>query len=189
MSILNQTVCCLGYNFLCPDGSSAFPVDLNCTIQIHRKQIGGQDDEWTVIALGLGIERPRRIVGQFLDTSVNPHQLKIRIKADRGAEFPCPVCGRMCKTHDFQEKQWRHLNFFQHHCYIMSPCFQDKVSGPWGKDGESSVGKEGHQVHHSAEGIGIDETSSGKGHRYVTVFIDLDRKERPVLFVTERALS
>jgi len=44
-------------------------------------------------------------------------------------------------------------------------------------------------VHHSAEGIGIDETSSGKGHRYVTVFIDLDRKERPVLFITERALS
>lgn len=29
MSILNQTVCCLGYNFLYPDGSSAFPVDLN----------------------------------------------------------------------------------------------------------------------------------------------------------------
>ena len=34
-------------------------------------------------------------------------------------------------------------------------------------------------------GIGIDETSSGKWHRYVTVFIDPDRKERPVLFVTE----
>ena len=38
MSILNQTVCCLGYNFLYPDGSSAFPVDLNCTIQIHGKR-------------------------------------------------------------------------------------------------------------------------------------------------------
>lgn len=33
-------------------------------------------------------------------------------------------------------------------------------------------------------GIGIDETSSGKWHQYVTVFIDLDRKERPVLFAT-----
>lgn len=34
------------------------------------------------------------------------------------------------------------------------------------------------------DGIGIDETSSGKWHRYVTVSIDLDREERPVLFAT-----
>ena len=34
-------------------------------------------------------------------------------------------------------------------------------------------------------GIGVDETSSGKWHKYVTIFIDLDRRERPVLFVTE----
>lgn len=37
----------------------------------------------------------------------------------------------------------------------------------------------------SITGIGIDETSSGKWHQYVTVFIDLDREDRPVLFVTE----
>ena len=27
-------------------------------------------------------------------------------------------CGKACKAHDFGEFTWRHLNFFQHHCYI-----------------------------------------------------------------------
>jgi len=75
-------------------------------------------NEHDIIALGLGITPPWRIVGQILDTSKNPHELKIKIKADRGPEYPCPACGKMCKAHDFQEKTWRHLNFSQHHCYI-----------------------------------------------------------------------
>ena len=33
--------------------------------------------------------------------------------------------------------------------------------------------------------VALDETASKKGHRYVTVFIDVDKKEKPVLFVTE----
>jgi len=40
-----------------------------------------------VIALGLGTDSPWRIVGQVRDTSVSPHQLKIRIRADRGAKW------------------------------------------------------------------------------------------------------
>ncbi|TAN34090.1 ISL3 family transposase, partial [Patescibacteria group bacterium] len=28
------------------------------------------------------------------------------------------------------------------------------------------------------------ETASKRGHNYVTVFIDLDRKQKPVIFVT-----
>ena len=185
-----------------------------------------------VIALGLGIEAPWKIVGQALDTNVTPHQLKIRIRAERGAEFPCPVCGRMCKAHDFQEKTWRHLNFFQHHCYITALVPRTKcpehgvkmIKVPWARKGtrftllfeqaalvlvrEMPVASASrvmgiadkalwrivfHYVRKamqqldlsSVKGIGIDETSSGKWHQYVTIFIDLDRKERPVLFVTE----
>jgi transposase len=185
-----------------------------------------------VIALGLGIEWPWQIVGQILDTSVEPHQLKIRIKADRGTEFPCPVCGRMCKAHDFQEKTWRHLNFFQHHCYITALVPRTKcpehgvkmVKVPWARKGtrftmlfeqaamvlvrEMPVAAVSRIIgiddkalwrivfHYvdkamssldlsSIEGVGIDETASGKWHRYVSVFIDLDREERPVLFVIE----
>ncbi len=34
------------------------------------------------------------------------------------------------------------------------------------------------------EAVGLDETASKRGHNYVTVFIDLDAKTRPVVFVT-----
>ncbi len=32
--------------------------------------------------------------------------------------------------------------------------------------------------------IGLDETASKRGHNYVTVFIDMDRTNKPVLFAT-----
>ena len=32
--------------------------------------------------------------------------------------------------------------------------------------------------------IGLDETASKRGHNYVTVFIDMDRSDRPVVFAT-----
>jgi len=34
------------------------------------------------------------------------------------------------------------------------------------------------------EAIALDETAARRGHEYVTLFIDLDAAERPVLFVT-----
>ncbi|MGH6989734.1 MAG: helix-turn-helix domain-containing protein, partial [Stellaceae bacterium] len=32
--------------------------------------------------------------------------------------------------------------------------------------------------------VGLDETAAKRGHTYVTVFIDLDRADKPVIFVT-----
>jgi transposase len=32
--------------------------------------------------------------------------------------------------------------------------------------------------------IGLDETASKRGHNYITVFIDLDRSDKPVVFAT-----
>ena len=75
-------------------------------------------DATEILALGLGVRLPWRLVDQRLDTVEQPHVLKIRLEADRGALFPCPDCGRACKAHDFKEFTWRHLNFFQHHCMI-----------------------------------------------------------------------
>jgi transposase len=70
-----------------------------------------------IFSIGLGLESPWRIVTSHLDVNVNPHRLDLRIEAERGALYPCPDCGRMCKAHDFAERTWRHLNFFQHHCF------------------------------------------------------------------------
>jgi hypothetical protein len=61
---------------------------------------------------------PWRLVNQRLETSKQPHELHLEVAADRGSLFPCPVCVKPCKAHDFAEFTWRHLNFFQHHCYI-----------------------------------------------------------------------
>ena len=36
----------------------------------------------------------------------------------------------------------------------------------------------------SVRGVGLDETASKRGHNYVTVFIDMERRKEPVLFVT-----
>ncbi|MEE9312900.1 MAG: hypothetical protein V3V10_10885, partial [Planctomycetota bacterium] len=41
---------------------------------------------------------------------VDPHRLELKIKTDRGAQFPCPDCGKLCKVHDFTDRTWRHLN-------------------------------------------------------------------------------
>ena len=182
-----------------------------------------------IISLGLGIKSPWRIVGQMLDRSKSPHELRIRVQADRGSEFPCPVCGKMCKAHDFQESTWRHLNFFQHHCYITAKVPRVKcaehgvkmIKVPWARKGSrftllfeqaalllvrempvlSAARIMGitdkslwriviHYVEEAISGldlsyvqsIGVDETSSGKRHQYVTVFIDMDRGKRSVVY-------
>jgi len=33
-------------------------------------------------------------------------------------------------------------------------------------------------------GVGLDETATRRGHRYVTIFVDMDRESRPVIFAT-----
>ena len=71
-----------------------------------------------VLALGLGVTSPWRLTEQRLATGRHPHELYLRLEAERGSLFPCPDCGRACKAHDFAEFTWRHLNFFQHHCSV-----------------------------------------------------------------------
>ena len=75
-------------------------------------------DAGELLALGLGVTQPWRLVSQHLEIEKSPHELHLALEADRGSMFACPECGRSCKAHDFAEFRWRHLNFFQHHCYI-----------------------------------------------------------------------
>jgi len=59
-----------------------------------------------VLALGLGVNQPWRLVDQRLETGKSPHELHLRVEAERGSLFPCPDCGRACKAHDFDEFSW-----------------------------------------------------------------------------------
>ena len=182
-----------------------------------------------IITLGLGLQAPWEITGQLLDTDKNPHELRLTIQAQRGTRYPCPVCGELCHAHDFKEMTWRHLNFFQHHCYITAAvprvrCQEHgvkQIEVPWARKGskftllfeqaamllvrempilttanilEMTDKRLWRIVLHyvktamnrldlsSLKAFGLDETKSRKGHRYITVFIDLDRMEKPVVF-------
>ncbi|MCC6465471.1 MAG: ISL3 family transposase [Planctomycetes bacterium] len=184
-----------------------------------------------IFSIGLGLEAPWRILSSNLDINVNPHRLDLRVEAERGALYPCPECGKLCKAHDFAERTWRHLNFFQHHCYVTAPVPRTDcpehgiktVTVPWARKGsaftmffEAMVMLLARQMpvavlaryaqehdtrlwrvieHYVAEAVsqmdlghvkavGLDETAGKRGHNYVTVFIDMERKEKPVLFVT-----
>ncbi|WP_419593247.1 ISL3 family transposase [Thiolapillus sp.] len=169
-------------------------------------------------------------MNQHLDTSKQPHELHLEVKAERGTKYACPECGQLCKAHDFQEKTWRHLNFFQHHCYIHASVPRVKcpehgvklIDVPWARKGsaftllfeqaaltlvrempvnaaariieitdkrlwrivEHYVGQAIEQFDLSdVKAVGLDETASKRGHNYVTVFIDMERRKEPVLFV------
>jgi len=96
-----------------------------------------------ILLLGIGIQQPWRLVDQRLETDKNPQELHLEVKADRGSKFPCPNCGRECSPHDFSKKSWRHLNFFQHHCYVHADVPRVKCSEhgvkqievPWARKG------------------------------------------------------
>jgi len=184
-----------------------------------------------LLSLGLGLEPPWRLVDQGLDLDKEPHELHLRIEAERGARYPCQKCGEMCKAHDFKDLTWRHLNFFQHHCYVTAPvprvnCPEHgvkRIKVPWARKGSRFtllfeqvalllvrempvlaasriIGVTDKRLwrvvmHYVSEAVGrldlsllrafgFDETAAKRGHNYVTVFIDLDRKHKPVLFAT-----
>lgn len=100
-------------------------------------------DAERVLALGLGVMPPWRLVSQHLETGKQPHELHLRLEADRGSLFPCPECGRACKAHDFSEFTWRHLNFFPHQCFITARVPRTdcpdhgvkRVQVPWAREG------------------------------------------------------
>ena len=184
-----------------------------------------------ILALGLGVTPPWKLVSQRLDTSMQPNQLHLEVATERGALFPCPTCGKLCKAHDFAEFTWRHLNFFQHHCYVTAKvprtdCPEDgvlRIKVPWAREGSRftllfeqvalmlvrempvlaaariiGISDQrlwrivAHYVTKAVErldltrlkAIGLDETAARRGQTYVTVFIDLDAKDKPVVFVT-----
>ncbi|MFO8044397.1 MAG: ISL3 family transposase [Halomonas sp.] len=186
-------------------------------------------DGTQILTLGLGLEAPWILKDQHLDTSVSPHRLDLYVEAERGSLYPCPECGEACPAHDFADKTWRHLNFFQHHCYLHARVPRTKcpahgvkrIEVPWARPGSDftllfeqaamSLVKEmpvlavsrqleisdkrlWRIVHHyvgrmlgqldlsKVEAVGLDETASRRGHRYVTVFLDMHRKHQPVIF-------
>jgi len=188
-------------------------------------------EEREIFSLGLGLRAPWEVVSQHLDAEKKPHELHLGLAADRGAQFPCPTCGKACHAHDFKELRWRHLNFFQHHCLLTAKvprirCPEHGVKRivvPWARQGshftllfeqvvmslvrEMPVAAAARLVeerdtrlwriiqHYVGKALasldlselvafGFDETAAKRGHKYVTVFVDMQRRTQPVVFAT-----
>lgn len=69
----------------------------------------------------LGIEAPWKISGIEFDSALK--RLEVRVDFARGATFPYTdeTTGeiKQYKAYDTVEKTWRHLNFFEHECYLI----------------------------------------------------------------------
>jgi hypothetical protein len=71
-------------------------------------------------------------------------RLTIEIDFHKGAKFLMPD-GESYTAYDTEKRQWKHLNFFQHECYILArvPRIMDKegrtrrVEVPWARPGSS----------------------------------------------------
>lgn len=204
---------------------------LRHSVRYQNPRIGSLHTD-DILLLGIGIQPPWQLVDQNLDTSTQPRELHLQVAGERGAHYPCPTCGASCPAHNFQAKRWRHLNFFQHHCYITASVPRVKcpehgvrhVEVPWARKGSAftllfeqaalALVREmpvlaaarfmditdtrlwrivKHYVKQAitqfdlrgVRGIGLDETACNRGHNYVTVFIDMERRREPVLFVTQ----
>lgn len=97
----------------------------------------------SLFGIALGIDSPWLVEG--IEFSKESKRLDIKINFQRGATFPCPVCGAQSPVHDTTEKEWRHLNFFQYEAYLTARvprvncpnagCGVKQVSVPWARPG------------------------------------------------------
>lgn len=173
--------------------------------------------------MALGIELPWEISSVNFETSDGTQELHINIDFKKGSKFT-DEHGELCSVHDTQQRTWRHLNFFQHACYLHCRVPRVKTSDgkvhlikvPWSRpnsgftllfesyvmlliEGEMPVKKIGELVNENphrlwrvfnywisraystdkvsaVKRLGLDETSKTKGHDYVTVAVDIDKR-------------
>ena len=69
-----------------------------------------------LLETALGITAPWHI--ERIEFDPKEKQLDIHINFKRGATFPSTVSDGEYKVYDTKSKTWRHLNFFEHECYL-----------------------------------------------------------------------
>ncbi len=92
--------------------------------------------------MALGIESPWELVEIKFENIDSKKELNIKIDFKPGSWFPDET-GELCEVHDTVQKTWRHLNFFEHACYLHCrvPRIKTKagqvrlVAVPWSRSG------------------------------------------------------
>lgn len=177
----------------------------------------------------LNLDSPWEVISSKFVEKDSQMELHIEIDFKKGTKFN-DLNGKSCNVYDTKVKTWRHLNFFQHRCYLhcrvpritTSDGFVRLIEVPWARagcgftllfeayvmkliEGEMPINKVGtlvnedpHRVWNifnywvlsayektpvtTPEQLGLDETSTKKGHDYVTLSVDI--KEKKVIYVT-----
>ena len=89
----------------------------------------------------LNIEDPW--VLESVDFDPDAKRIDLYLDFAPGTKFDCPVCNKPgCSAYDTQEKEWRHLDFFQHkaflHCRVprvsCDECGIHQIKIPWARD-------------------------------------------------------
>lgn len=175
-----------------------------------------------LFGIALGLQAPWEVTEvSFKAAAGQRRELHLRIGFASGSKFKDDT-GVDCAVHDTVERQWQHLNFFEHHCFLHCRVPRITTSNgrvrnadvPWSRAGsgftllfeafalalierEMPVSRVAqilgvnpqriwtvfaHWVDKarladdpsSITKLGVDETSSKKGHSYVTIGVDLD---------------
>ncbi len=69
-----------------------------------------------IFSAALGIKEPWYV--EDIDFDVTKKRLDISINFRRGTKFTVPETANSYTAYDTVEKTWRHLNFFEHECYL-----------------------------------------------------------------------
>jgi transposase len=89
--------------------------------------------------LALGLQEPWFVRNINFDEKAQRIDIHLDFKA--GGQFPCPECGKPVGAYDTTDKEWRHMNFFQHEAYLHARVPRVKcpdhgvkqVEVPWGR--------------------------------------------------------
>ncbi len=90
----------------------------------------------------LGLVPPWKVTRSEFDPVAK--RLDLFLDFERGARFRCPDCGAEgCPVHDTEDREWRHLDFFQYQAYLHARvprirCGKDgvrQVEVPWARPG------------------------------------------------------
>jgi len=176
----------------------------------------------TLFSMALGLQSPWQVNDiSFAADDSTRKELHLHIGFVRGSRFPDET-GVACPVHDTVEREWQHLNFFEHHCFLHCGVPRIKTSDgkvvtvevPWSRPGSGftllfeafamALIEREMPVNRVAEilgvnpqrvwslfnywvdqardaddpssitQLGVDETSSRKGHKYVTLGVDLE---------------
>jgi transposase len=185
----------------------------------------------TLFSMALGLNTPWQVKDVTFSTDDKLRsELHLRIDFVSGSRF-LDEKGNLCPVHDTVERQWQHLSFFEHTCYLH--CTVPRITSsdgkvrtvevPWARTGsgftllfealalalierETPVNRVAeilkvnpqriwtifnHWISNAKAAddpsaltkLGVDETSTKKGHHYVTLGVDLDTSR--VIHVTE----